>query len=141
MSKFKTFRFISRFIQPGTIKRILHFFSYYFGGLIKRIDEHHIFLSGGGIAFSLILSLIPFILLLFCVLGNIISPEVIEQQIINAIDTIIPYPEYADYTKKAILDYMIAMETIQISNKSKRGTKVATVKSSPKKSAKTPSKA
>lgn len=104
MSRFKTFRFISRYIQPGTLKRILHFFGYYLGGLLKRIDKHHIFLSGGGIAFSLILSLIPFILLLFGILGNIISPEVIEQQIINAIDTIIPYPEYADYTKKAILD-------------------------------------
>lgn len=85
------------------IKRTLNFLSYYFGGLFKRIDEHHIFLSGGGIAFSLLLSLIPFILLVFGILGNIIDPMVIEKQIINAIDTIIPYPEYADYTKKAIL--------------------------------------
>jgi membrane protein len=85
------------------INRIIDFFKYYLGGLFKRIDEHHIFLSGGGIAFSLLLSLIPFILLVFGILGNIIDPEVIEQQIINAIDTIIPYPEYANYTKDAIL--------------------------------------
>ncbi len=85
------------------IKRTLNFFKYYFGGLFRRIDEHHIFLMGGGIAFSLILSLIPFILLVFGILGNIIDPTVIEKQIINAIDTIIPYPEYADYTKQAIL--------------------------------------
>jgi membrane protein len=85
------------------IKRTLNFLSYYLGGLFRRIDEHHIFLSGGGIAFSLLLSLIPFILLVFGILGNIIDPMVIEKQIINAIDTIIPYPEYADYTKQAIL--------------------------------------
>jgi membrane protein len=85
------------------IKRITEFFKYYFGGLFRRIDEHHIFLYGAGIAFSLMLSLIPFILLAFGILGNIIDPQVIEQQITNAIDTIIPYPEYADYTKEAIL--------------------------------------
>ena len=104
MSRFTTFRFISRFISPDTIKRILFFLKYYIGGLLKRIDKNHIFLSGGGIAFSLIISLIPFILLIFGILGNIIDPEVIENQIIKAIDTIIPYPEYADYTKKAILN-------------------------------------
>jgi len=104
MLKFTTFRFISRFIPPDTIKRIMLFFGYYFGGLFRRIDKHHIFLYGGGIAFSLILSLIPFILLVFGILGNIIDPGVIEQLITNAIDTIIPYPQYADYTKKAILD-------------------------------------
>jgi len=91
------------------LKRISDFFKYYFGGLLTRIDKHHIFLSGGGIAFSLIISLIPFILLVFGVLGNIISTEVIQQQITNAIDTIIPYPEYADYTKNAILSRVPAV--------------------------------
>ena len=103
MSRFTTFRFISRYIPPNTLKRILQFFGYYLGGLLKRIDKHHIFLSGGGIAFSMILSLIPFILLVFGILGTIIDPDVISEQIIKAIDTIIPYPEYADYTKTAIL--------------------------------------
>jgi membrane protein len=104
MSKYNLFRLISRYISPDTFKRILNFLKYYFGGLFRRIDQHHIFLYGGGIAFSLILSLIPFILLVFGILGNIIDPGVIEQLITNAIDTIIPYPQYADYTKKAILD-------------------------------------
>jgi membrane protein len=84
------------------IKRVWNFLAYYIGGLLRRVDQHHIFLSGGGIAFSLLLSLFPFILLVFSILSNIIDSKIIEQQITNAIDTIITYTEYADHTKNII---------------------------------------
>jgi YihY family inner membrane protein len=103
MSRFKLFRLIGQFIPLGFFRKVIEFLSHYFGGIARKTDEHHIFLSGAGIAFSLIISLVPFILLVFAILGNIINPETVETQITRAIDTIIPYPEYAKYTKEAIL--------------------------------------
>ncbi len=101
--RFKLFRFIARFISLSTFRRILEFLKHYIGGLLHRIDEHHLFLSGGGIAFSLLLSVIPFVLLVFSILGNIIDVATLENQITRLIDTVIPYPEYASYSKRVIL--------------------------------------
>ncbi len=103
MSKFKILRFIGKYFSIKRVKKILRFFDYYLKGILERIDEHHIFLSGGGIAFSLLLSLVPILLLTFSILGNVISPATIQDQISRLIDTTIPYPQYAQYTKKVIL--------------------------------------
>ncbi|MBN1301600.1 MAG: YihY/virulence factor BrkB family protein [Melioribacteraceae bacterium] len=103
MSRFKIFRIITRFISPGTFRKILCFFRHYVGGVFKRMDKNHLFLSGAGIAFSILLSLVPFILLSLSILGNIIDPNTIEDQIKRVIETIIPYPEYAGYVQKSII--------------------------------------
>jgi membrane protein len=103
MSRFKLLKIISKYISAYRYRKFVDFLKHYIGKLLHRIDEHHLFLSGGGIAFSLLLSLIPFFLLVFAILGNILSQGLIESQIIKVIDTIIPYPEYATYTKKVIL--------------------------------------
>lgn len=95
-------RFLQKYFNKRTTKNILEFIKHYVIGLWNRIDEHHIFLAGGGIAFSLLLSVAPFIMLSLSVLGSLVDPGVIEEKIIFAIDTIIPYPEYADYAKKII---------------------------------------
>ena len=101
--QYKIYRRIAKIISPSSFRKMLGFFKHYFGGLLRRIDDHHLFLSGGGIAFSLFLSIIPLILLFFSILGSIINIETIEQQVNTLIDTIIPYPEYASYTKRFIL--------------------------------------
>ncbi len=103
MSKFKLLRIIRKYISSSTFRKVVDFFKYYFGGLYDRLDEHHVFLSGGGIAFSLILSVIPFILIIFSVLGSIIDVTTVEAQVNTLIDAIIPYQEAATYTKRFIL--------------------------------------
>lgn len=103
MSKFKFFRIIGTYFTFNQYRKVLDFLNHYVVGLFKRIDEHHIFLSGGGIAFSLILSIIPILLLVFALLGNIIDPTTIEDNVSKLINTAIPYPEYAEYTTSAIM--------------------------------------
>ena len=61
------------------------------------------YLAAGGIAYSILLSAIPFVLLVFSILGNLINPETVEIQLKTLIDTMIPYPQYSDYTMKFIM--------------------------------------
>ena len=103
MNKYKFLRLIANYLSFKQYRKILAFLNHYIIGLFKRIDKHHIFLTGGGIAFSLILSTIPIFLLVFALLGNIIDPTTIEDNLSNFISTIIPYPEYADFTTSAIM--------------------------------------
>jgi membrane protein len=78
------------------------FLKHYFGGLYKRIDQHHLFLFSGGLAFSLFTCIIPLMLIVFWILGNFLSSEEMELQIITFINTVIPYSEYADFVKQII---------------------------------------
>ncbi len=104
MKQIKFLRTVHKFISISTLKKIYQFWKYYLVGLWNRTDEHHLFLSGGGIAFSLILSLVPIILLLISILGSILEPETVQEQISTFINAVIPYPKYAEYTKEAILN-------------------------------------
>lgn len=70
--------------------------------MYNRTDEHHIFLYGGGIAFSLFTCIIPFVLIIFWLLGSIIGTADVKTQLDNAIYTIIPYPSYAEYVRKIV---------------------------------------
>lgn len=103
MSKFKILRKISQLISVTGFRRILDFFNHYVGGVWKRMDENHLFLAGAGIAYTLVISMIPFVMIVFAVVGNFVSMEQLETSLIKLIDTVIPYPEYADYTKRVIL--------------------------------------
>jgi membrane protein len=78
------------------------FIKHYFGGLYDRIDRHNVFLLSGGLAFSLFTCIIPLILIVFWILGNFLSSEEMELQIITLINTVIPYGEYAEFTKQII---------------------------------------
>lgn len=101
MAKFKNFLKIPDI--RNFLKSIIQLLKYYLSGLWSRIDEHHLFLAGGGIAFSILLSMVPFILLSMSILGNLIDQASIEAQLTTAIKTIIPYPRYAEFTKDAIV--------------------------------------
>ena len=103
MSRFKLLRLISNYISLDTLRRFLDFLKHYFGGLFRRLDEHHIFLSAAGFAFSIIISIIPLTLILFSVVGNVIDVSTIEENVDLVISTIIPYPEAAAYAKQFIL--------------------------------------
>ena len=103
MSRFRILRILNKIISPGSFRRTIAFFKHYFGGLYEAFDQHHIFLWAAGLSFSLFISMIPMVLLLFYVLGNIINIETVEGQVNQLINTIIPYPEFASYTKSFIL--------------------------------------
>lgn len=95
-------------------KKIVAFFKHYFGGLYVRFDTHHIFLFSGGLAFSLFTCIIPLILIVFWILGNFLSSEEMELQIITLINTIIPYDDYANFTKEIIFSRVY--EVIEFKN-------------------------
>jgi len=81
---------------------VARFVKHYFGGLYYRMDRDHIFLFAGGLAFSLFLCIIPFVLILFWILGNFLSSESVAIQVNTFLDTIIPYKTYADYARTLI---------------------------------------
>ncbi len=78
------------------------FVKHYMGGLIRRADEHHVFLLAGGLAFSLFVCIIPFFLIMFYILGNILNSQSMQAQVNAAINTIIPYAKYADFVKNIV---------------------------------------
>ncbi|MCX6829853.1 MAG: YihY/virulence factor BrkB family protein [candidate division Zixibacteria bacterium] len=86
------------------LKYILEFLRHYFGGLYQRIDQHHLFLLSGGLAFSLFVCIIPFVLIIFSALGNILGSSSLETQLNAFVDKIIPYDKYGAFVKKLIFD-------------------------------------
>ena len=97
---FRKVRFYLHLIP--SYRRVRVFSRHYFGGLIKIIDDNHVFLLGGGLAFSLFVCIIPFVLIIFAVLGNILDSANMQTQINLLIDTIIPYYKYSEFVKKII---------------------------------------
>jgi membrane protein len=89
-------------VKSSYFEKYKSFLTHYFGGLFKRIDEHHVFLNASGLAFELFLCIIPFILIIFAVLGSILASNDIQYQINILIDTIIPYEEYSEFVKRII---------------------------------------
>ncbi len=81
------------------IKNLLY---YYLKGLHQRVDEHHIFLLGGGLAFSVFICITPLILVIFFIMGNILETASLEHQITAIINTMVPYSEYAAFIKRII---------------------------------------
>jgi membrane protein len=101
--------------MPRIFKRIKAFFQHYFGGLYRKVDQHHIFLLGGGLAFSIIVCIAPLALVVFSLLGSLFEAESIRQQFSSLISTLIPYPQYADFLKATIAartDEIIAYKRI-----------------------------
>ncbi|MBZ0180521.1 MAG: YihY/virulence factor BrkB family protein [Melioribacteraceae bacterium] len=103
---YKIFKRLRQYFSDTTLRKIIIFYNHYFVGLFKRIDKHHIFLSGAGIAFSLILSIIPFLLILFSSLADVIGSESVAYQVNRLIDTAIPYHESAAYIKNFLKSRM-----------------------------------
>ncbi len=92
----------------------LKFFKHYFGGLYIRFDTHHIFLFAGGLSFSLFVCIIPFVLIIFWILGNFLSSAEVEGQIVTLINTVIPYDEYSNFVKDII--FKRVYEVIEFKN-------------------------
>ncbi len=92
----------SLFYYHPDFQKVKDFLKHYFRGLYNRIDEHHVFLLGGGLAFSLFICIIPFILIIFSVLGSLLDSDYMQFQITALIDAVIPYYQYSEFVKKII---------------------------------------
>ncbi len=77
---------------------------HYFGGLWNRLDRHHIFLLAGGMAFSLFICIIPLILIIFSVVGQVLEKESVWNEISVFIDRVIPYEDYAAFVKNMVFE-------------------------------------
>lgn len=95
-------------------KNLKSFFLHYFGGLYNRVDNHHVFLLAGGLAFSLFVCIVPFVLIIFAVLGAVLDSSYVQYQVNTLIDTIIPYYDSAEFVKKIIFSRI--SEVIQYRN-------------------------
>jgi membrane protein len=84
------------------IKRLGRNIWYYLEGLYYRVDQHHIFLTASGLAFSLFICIVPLILIVFFVLGYILQKPSVAEEIDLFIDKAIPYAEYAAYIKSKV---------------------------------------
>lgn len=82
---------------------ISRFLRHYIGGIFHQISEQHVFLMGGGLAFSLIICIVPMVLIIFSGLGMILERPSIADEINGFIDRAIPYQQYADTIKDIVL--------------------------------------
>ena len=101
--QFKVLRKIGKLCSIERFRKIVSFINHYVGGTFRRLDKNHIFLSAAGIAYSIILSVVPLVLIIFSVLGSMIDVVTIEEQVNTAINGLIPYADAASYMKHFIL--------------------------------------
>lgn len=83
---------------------IKEFCFFYFGGLSDRIGSHHVFLMSGGLAFSIFICIIPFVLVLFSILGVLLEIPSVEDQIKTFINNAIPYPESSELIQDFVFE-------------------------------------
>lgn len=93
---------------------VVSFVRHYIFGLIDRIDENHLFLYSGSLAFSIFICIIPLVLIVFWILGIFLDSAEVEIQINTFIDTIIPYEAYSQFVKEIL--YNRITEVIQYRN-------------------------
>lgn len=84
------------------LQKTAGFFTYYFKGLYQRLDQSHVFLTAGGLAFSLFTCIVPFMLIIFSLLGRLLEIPNVQQQINLFIDTAIPYEQSAQWVKEVV---------------------------------------
>lgn len=79
------------------------FFRHYLIGLYDRLDEHHVFLLAGGLAFSFLVCIVPLVLVLLSVLGNALAASALEYRIEIVIEMLFPATQYTASLKNFFL--------------------------------------
>ena len=85
---------------------IKNFLWYYIRGISRKVNSHHDFLLAGGLTFSIFTCIIPFVLIIFAISGMILENPQVGDKIDSLIQRAIPYENYADYVKKAVVKIM-----------------------------------
>ncbi len=83
-------------------RKTREFLGYYVGGIYSRLDKNHSFLQAGGLAFSIIVCIVPFVLIIFSLLGFVLENPQIQIEINSSINRIIPYPDAASWIKEVV---------------------------------------
>jgi membrane protein len=79
------------------------------------VGADHVLLLGGGLAFSIIICIVPFVLIIIYLLGIMLESSSVNYQIDRFVDTLVPYLEYSDRVKGIIhsqADEVIAYKNI-----------------------------
>jgi membrane protein len=84
------------------LRRIKKALVYYGEGLFNRINSRNVFLIGGGLTFSFITCIIPFVLIVFSILGKLLEIPEVDHQINAFIENAIPYQEPAQAVKSIV---------------------------------------
>jgi membrane protein len=82
---------------PGRLHRILLRLKWLWGHTVEialRSDSDHVFMLAAGIAFNIIISLVPTVLVLLFVLGYVLDSETVVQQLNKSAITFIVSPGY-----------------------------------------------
>jgi membrane protein len=79
------------------------FFRHYFGGLYHRIDQHHVFLLAGGLAFSFLVCVVPLVLVFLSILGNMLAASSFERRVDVVIEMLFPYTQYVASLKAFLI--------------------------------------
>jgi membrane protein len=77
--------------------------AYYGRGLYAKVDEHHLFLLAGSLAYSLVLCLVPLVLAIFALLGQVLAEPVLEGQVGRALQLAVPHPDQARFLEGLLL--------------------------------------
>jgi membrane protein len=83
-------------------KRVWSGIRYYVVGLFNRVGTDNATLLAGGMAFSTFVCIVPFVLIIFSILGLLLETPAVENQVYLAIGKIIPYPAYAEYVENLL---------------------------------------
>lgn len=97
-------RIINRIKQLGQLATYRDFSRHYILGLYRRIEEHHVLLLAGGLAFSLFACIVPMIFIIFSILGMVLDKPAIAGEIGALIDRFVPYADQAATIKRLVLD-------------------------------------
>lgn len=99
-TKFQIFLIIlKRFVDWNYIKG---FSKHYFGGLYTRTEQNHLFLFASGVAFSIFICMVPFVLMMTWLLSNFLDYDSLRFQLTTLVNALIPYDTYADFVLNII---------------------------------------
>jgi len=78
-------------------------FRHYLDGLYHRFGQHHVFLLASGLAFSFLICIVPLVLVLLSVLGNLLAASAFEYRIEVVIEMLFPAAQYTASLKNFLL--------------------------------------
>ncbi len=70
--------------------------------MYHKVEEHHLFLMSGGLAFSFLFCIIPLGLIAFSVLGMVFEKTALIAEIGQFIDRAVPHQQFADSLKSVV---------------------------------------
>jgi uncharacterized BrkB/YihY/UPF0761 family membrane protein len=81
-------------------KKLYGTVSYYISNLIEKFEYDHIWIMSSGIAFNVLICLIPFTLILLTILGIYLDTAETQERLINYLNNVVPLP--GDYKTQFI---------------------------------------